>query len=109
MKKYKFKIGQEVYHSTAALYYASQTKKRQKPAMKVVARGTTDNGVNIYFLKTSEGTYTSHAESVLTPNKEKILGYILLKGPNDFEVLEEPVEEVKENEVLLTVMGVDYA
>jgi len=77
--------------------------------MTVVARGTTDAGMNIYFLKTSEGGFISHGENVLTDKKEKVLGYILLKGPDDFEVLEEPVENVKETEVLLTVMGVNYA
>ena len=107
MKKYKFKVGQTVYHSKAAIYYASQGKNRQKGPLTVVSRGCTDNGLNVYFLKTEEGQFIAHGENALTANKEKVLGYILVKGPNDLEVFEKDPELGPEAKVLI-VMGVNY-
>lgn len=107
MKKYKFKVGQTVYHATTPIYYTSQTKKRQKGPLTVMSRGCTDTGLNVYFLRTAEGQFVVHGETALTPNKEKILGYVLVKGPGDLEVFEKDPELGAEAKVLV-VMGSNY-
>jgi len=106
MKKYKFKVGDNVFGIGVKRIYLEGSKHRQKVSGTVVQRIYDEvNQTNWYTIETPTGM-KFYTEKALTKQREKILFYLLVKDVNVYDKLEEKPEVIPEGSKLLTVMGV---
>jgi hypothetical protein len=108
MRKYKFKVGQEVYPVGLKRVFVEGGKHHQKWSGKIVSRHYCDvREINVYLVKTTLGMLMAHERS-LTAQKEKQLCYLLIRDVNDYVKYAEKPEVIPAGSKLISLRMIPH-